>query len=146
MGQNPCTSLKFLFVVLLLRPSAPTFPTIISHQWHLSRQCSCKVYSWSIGWSMWVSQDPCYFNSHYCNWPARKAWYFLRWNAIHVEQGDMYSIWWYVKNDTATEVRTCQCKFQRITVPLRTIMHIIAYKLIHGHCWTEMKMETSNAN
>ena len=51
-----------------------------------------------------------------------------------------------MKNDTAAEVRTCQCKFQLITVPLRTTMHIIACKLIPDHCWTEMKMETSNAN
>jgi len=50
-------------------------------------------------------------------------------NALHVEQGDMYSIWWYMKNGTATEVRTCQCKFQHIIVPLTTPIHIIAYKL-----------------
>jgi hypothetical protein len=34
-----------------------------------------------------------------------------------------------MKNDTPTEVRTCQSKFQHITVPLRTNMHIIACKL-----------------
>jgi hypothetical protein len=43
--------------------------------------------------------------------------------------GNMYSIWWYMKNDTATKVRTCQCKFQLITVPLRITIHVIAYKL-----------------
>ena len=128
MGQNPCTSHKFFFVVLFLRPSAPPF--------HLSyltngtgQDSGCKVFSRSIGWSMWVSQDSCYFNSHCCNWPAHKAWHFLRWNAVRVEQDDVHSIWWYVKNGTVTEVRTCQCKFQFITFPLRTTMHIFAYKL-----------------
>jgi len=41
----------------------------------------------------------------------------------------MYSIWWYVKNATAPEERTYQCKFQHITVPLTTPVHIIANKL-----------------
>jgi hypothetical protein len=58
-----------------------------------------------------------------------EAWYFLHWNAIHVEHVVMYCIYWYVKNDTATEVRTFQCKFQHITVLLGATVLIIAYKL-----------------
>jgi hypothetical protein len=57
---------------------------------------------------MWMSQDAWYI-SHWCNWPAHEAW--------------------YMKNDTATEVRTCQCKFQLITFPFRTTTHVNAYKL-----------------
>jgi hypothetical protein len=50
-----------------------------------------------------------------------------------------------VKDDTATKVRKLQHKFQHATDPLRTAMHTVAYKLIYSHCWTEINMETSNA-
>lgn len=74
MVQNPWIPLSFL-LWFCFWDLVPTFPTFISHQWHWSRQCNCKVHSWNIGWSTWVFQDPRYCNSHCHNRLAYEAYY-----------------------------------------------------------------------